>query len=827
MADAKSVVELIFEATDKTGAATLSALKNTEKFASSVQSATQPIADFTFAALKFEAALLSAGVAMTAFGVKAAGDFDTAFREISTLIQVPIDDLGEFRDAILSYASTSTQPLEEVTASIYTAISAGAEYAEAIDVITVAEKLAVGGRAELDATTKVLVSSLNAYGLGMENASQFSDILFTTVKEGITTIPELAESLSNVTGTAAVAGVDFAELNAAIATMTSLGTKTPEAITAINSVLQAFIKPSSQAAALAEELGLDFSLTALRSDGLQGSLLKVVEATGGSEEKMAQLFGKAQALKAVFPLVGTAADQFADKMEAMKQATGATEAAFAKMAESMDYSVQKIKYSLNTFFIAIGDPLLDEFGGVAEAIAEIFDALTKSASSETGEGIAQVINFIEEQFGSLEDTLSTVAENLPAALGKADFSGFINGVTVITDALGSVFEDIDFSTVDGLAKGITLVGNAFEALSQYSAGVVDSFKPLANLFFDVGSGLGEIDGAAYRSAGELAGFVTQLNLLSGPAITVAATLISLKSALDIASVVKAATVALGSAAGGGLIGTLGALGAAGVAGAAGYTLGTIANTLSEMATGQTLSTWAVDLAGSLGLVEDKSFDIVAGLNDVVPAVKKVAETSDDSSGSLWNLTTGVGKLDDELQEIIVTAQRWPDLGADIDKASAAMTKLNEESAKNELEKQLAIIEAQTEISVANIEADAKKTVAAFDSVTVSIQTTGENLRDLYGLFSEADSISDKFFLEDQIELQNERQQEALDKQGKLIDAQIAELRAKAKRLESGDTLITINGDGLQPHLEAFMWEILETLQVRVNADGLDMLLGAP
>ena len=37
--------------------------------------------------------------------------------------------------------------------------------------------------------------------------------------------------------------------------------------------------------------------------------------------------------------------------------------------------------------------------------------------------------------------------------------------------------------------------------------------------------------------------------------------------------------------------------------------------------------------------------------------------------------------------------------------------------------------------------------------------------------------------------------------------------------------IKITGDGLQPHLEAFMWEILKAIQVRVNADGLKMLLG--
>jgi hypothetical protein len=52
------------------------------------------------------------------------------------------------------------------------------------------------------------------------------------------------------------------------------------------------------------------------------------------------------------------------------------------------------------------------------------------------------------------------------------------------------------------------------------------------------------------------------------------------------------------------------------------------------------------------------------------------------------------------------------------------------------------------------------------------------------------------------------------------------LRAKTATLSSGNPLIQIDGAGLQPHLEAFMWEILKTIQTRVNEDGLELLLGA-
>jgi len=59
----------------------------------------------------------------------------------------------------------------------------------------------------------------------------------------------------------------------------------------------------------------------------------------------------------------------------------------------------------------------------------------------------------------------------------------------------------------------------------------------------------------------------------------------------------------------------------------------------------------------------------------------------------------------------------------------------------------------------------------------------------------------------------------------LTEAQVDYLRAKADSLQRGDALIQVDGAGLQPHLEAFMWEILRTIQVRVNQDGLEMLLG--
>ena len=80
-------------------------------------------------------------------------------------------------------------------------------------------------------------------------------------------------------------------------------------------------------------------------------------------------------------------------------------------------------------------------------------------------------------------------------------------------------------------------------------------------------------------------------------------------------------------------------------------------------------------------------------------------------------------------------------------------------------------------------------------------------------------------IRDQLEIENKMREEAFKLQKDLTEEQIKYLRNMNEQAARGDALIKVDGAGLQPHLEAFMWEILKTIQVRVNQQGLSMLLG--
>ena len=903
MADAQKTIDLIFNGIDKTGAATIAALDNAKKFTGSLQNATQPIADFTLGAVKLEAGLLAAGLAMTVFAVKTAGDFDSSFRQISTIIDASDEDLAKFKGAILDYAEGSTQPLEQITNALAGAIGSGVDWAQSLDLIAVAEKLAVATRSDLDGTTKVLVSTLNSYGMELSDAGKLSDLFFKIIDEGDITMTDLANSFAKVAPIAKISGVSLEEVGAAIATLTAGGIKPAESIEYLRGAISNIISPSGQATKLAEELGINFNAAGLKADGLAGLLEKVAIATGGNAAQMKILFGDIGGFTAAATLAGPQADKFRESLKAMGDVVGATDAAFAKIKGSLEVSTALISSAFTVLLANIGAPLLDEFGGIATAIANIFKAL--SASVKDG-GLKDLVIYIEGVFGDIQGSIETVAKNLPAALATADFSGFKGGIDAVITALKSLFGSIDLTTVDGLKTAIETVGVAFLGLSKYTAGVIETFEPLFNTLVAVGKGAKDADLSFLEFAGNIGGIATQLNIVM-PLFTSLIGLLAVKQGLGLITELRALPAALaaaGAAAGtAGLAGALGTAGLAGAFGLAGYNLGTTLNPAIDglvskiSGTKTTLGGFIYDLVNSeknakaLGISADGA---AAGVGKIGTAIASagtaagsaqadfrkteiafqntgasVEETnkamlshfaaSEKAAGATGKLGTAqkdlstytlktvpifdslTGKITGYEQQLVKTEGGTVKLGNATDKAGKDLAKIatetekaqeaarkwNEEVKKMEFQEKLKLIESQTKIMTARIEADAKTTVAAFESIGASIKSTGDVLSSLFGNMKDFGKLSyyEQNKVSKQIDKENERRDDAFKLQKTQIEAQIKQIEAQTNALSKDGGLIKIEGAGLKPHLEAFMWEILKAIQVRVNKDGLKLLLG--
>jgi len=488
MADIQRTVEIIFGAVDRDVRSTINSIESSlSTFDAGVQGVAQPLASFTDNLLKTEAAIAALGVAMIGFAVNEAAKMQAQVGEIGTLFNGTSEQTEAFTGQIQEFAKSSTQSIESINGAVYSAVSAGIAYNDSLELIAETEKLSVVGRAALDETTKIVVSTLNAYGESADKASDFSDILFTTIQKGQTTLPELNTALGQITGTAAAAEVPFDDLSAAIAALTVSGIPTSQAITGLKAALSNIISPSSEATKTAAALGIEFGVTALRTDGLKGFLDKLKTATGGNIEEMGKFFGSTEALNAVMVLATDRSGNFANALAAMESRTGNVSEAFELMAGNLDLATQKLVNNFTVTAQQVGAPLLDQWTDIVDSLSGVFGGLSIGIGDGAFDDVFKALN----SFGSdVENFLNTLAKNFPDALKDIDFSGLLDALGGLGDefqrAFDGIFGDVDLTTVEGLHSAIQTTINIITSLINVTQGIVSQFTPIFDAIGIVG-----------------------------------------------------------------------------------------------------------------------------------------------------------------------------------------------------------------------------------------------------------------------------------------------------------------------------------------------------
>jgi TP901 family phage tail tape measure protein len=944
VADLQKTVEIVFGAVDDVSGTIDSISKKTSDMMGDIGAATDPLAGAHDKVVMLNAALGAMAIGGLALAVNAAGQFDSQFREITTLIPDTGESVDKFRQDILNYASDSTQGLDDINSALYQAISLGVNYKDSLQAMATAEQLAVAGKSDLTSSTELLLGTLNAYGEGVDQAGKYSDAFFTIVQDGKTTIPELAQYLSQVTGTAAAAEVPIETLGAAIAAITASGAPTSQAMTQIRQVIEALIKPTKQASDYAQELGLDFSAQALAADGLEGVMAKVYDVTGGNVDQMAKLFTSSEALKGALILSRDESGKFAGALEDMENKTGATATAFEKMVKSIVIQNKKMKTNLEIVFTAIGDKLLADYSGLAGEIVKVFQSITTAVNAGTFDPI---LNVISSMATGVQAALSDLAKNLPEALAQVDFSKFSKSIETLSKETSEIFKsffgDIDLTTPKGLSDALQLIINLGTKLNEVSIGIAQGWQPVAEWLGKAAKAASEMDtetanflgkstqmGKAINMFSDLIGGATGAMSGFGNLMNVLAVTHMAKFALSLGSVTSATSA--WSAGVNALAGTAGgAAGLLGISATIGYTAGKIANdyipgvkeaaqavigwaddlvdfsgkqkwagqeaeSFEKLVTALANSTerYKYDLTDLRGELEGLGYD-VANLPD--EAIFKIAAEADilsvdnardlirdrvlidppvlqigaDAEPALADLNSlfdqfegmdleRVASIDVEVDKAGIESAKeelvWFDEsgtqhsilidvdGGQVDKAKKDIEeipnqKLLEIQLQGDIDTQIAAIEAQAEtaqaafqytaeVDIAQAQANADILTAAYEAAGTSVEALASSTADMFGaLAGNMDDLStlDKWALQSMVEDQIEMQEAALASQIELNDAQVAYMNAKTEALNRGDAMIQIDSSGLEPALEMIMWQVIEKVQIRANAESADFLLG--
>lgn len=419
--------------------------------------------------------------------IKASTDFKGGMAKVSTIAdttKVPINKLSE---GALKLSKDFGVGATEITESMYQAISASVPTEKALGFVAVATKSAKGGFTDAATAVDGLSTVLNSYGMEADQADKIANQMLITQNKGKTTFGELASAVGKVTPISSQLNISTQELFSSLASTTAQGLATSESVTALKAAMSNIIKPSKEASEAAEQLGIDFSVSALKSKGWMGflkdvkkgladaspefdrlskqmsnnankmlelekagkkntteyknlnkaqknlskDLERMAQAADSPVSAMATMFGSVEGLNSILMMTSdNGMNIYNETMKEMKTNTHALDDAYKKMSEAPGEKFKKALNSMKVAAIQFGDVLAPAFEKVTNVISNFGNKL----SNMTPQQKKFVVEIAKMAVG-ISTFVFAVGKIMSAIIFFKEFSTAIKGVSIAGKAL--------------------------------------------------------------------------------------------------------------------------------------------------------------------------------------------------------------------------------------------------------------------------------------------------------------------------------------------------------------------------------------------------------
>jgi TP901 family phage tail tape measure protein len=298
------------------------------------------------------AAAFGAGFALTK-AIADVKELDTNLRRLGTVgvdVAKISPALSKLSDELGGVASKA-----ELAAASYQAASAGfSDTAGNINILRAATKAAVGGLADTQAVTEVLVKTLNSYGLAGDQAAEVTDSISKAVELGNQEWSDYTSQLGRVASIAALVGVSVDELNAFISSATLNGATAETAFTGLGATLSQIITPTKESQEAAAKLGIAWNYGGLQAKGFSGLMAELAIAMKKDKEAASRMVGPIEAARGAFAAASKDGSDFKNILEQIGGAAGKTDADFQTMKGSLENTLKALDTSFKNLSEALG-----------------------------------------------------------------------------------------------------------------------------------------------------------------------------------------------------------------------------------------------------------------------------------------------------------------------------------------------------------------------------------------------------------------------------------------------------------------------------------------
>ena len=479
------------------------------------------------------AAVSAVSGALTGMAIAAAhvgAPFETAFAKTQTIMDTSAVSVAQMRDDILGLSNEMGIAASELSDSVYNAISATGDTANAVSLVWDASRLASAGFTDSASALGVLTTAINAYGMAATDAEKISDSLIMTQNLGVTTVAELSAGMGKAIATASAYGIDLYNVESSYISLTKAGINTAEATTYMASMFNELGDSGSEASKLLLQVsGKSFAQLMAEGASVADVLGLLYTACNRDSTALMNLWGSAEAGKASNAIVNQGLETFNDNLGALQNSAGTTAVAYETMCDTFEHQTALLKTNVQNLGIALYDGLS---GVLTDNTARLNEWVVSLSNGFQRGGVDGLINafadVLPQAIGKLSELLQTAGNALAKYLPVV-VKNLMKAVPGALKAATVIIPQITEAAFEGLSAVVSsLITMLPELVPMLLEGIVNLVKSLISGLGKVLYGLGEsifdliVGDHGPRSVGEAWDAVLEKGRQSGETLTLTA-----------------------------------------------------------------------------------------------------------------------------------------------------------------------------------------------------------------------------------------------------------------------------------------------------------------
>jgi len=320
---------------------------------------------------QLKAMSLAAGVAV-AGSLKAFGDMEQGLTNVFTLLSG--DELEQFGGKLTKLAKGSLTEFgfttKEATGALFDVVSALGMSESTLESFDAAQKLAVGGNADLAVSTLGIARIMTAYSEEQLNATEVANGFFAAQKAGITNVEKMARNIGKVGKIASLSGISFKELLATTSILTK-SFSTEESVTGFKGLINSLTAATGDSAKMLQKFNIPVTVAELKTVGWIETLKRLNIMNEENVNNLKIAIPALEGYRSAAALMGKSIGEVTDNIASMNQ--DQLDTAFLMQMETFNKAAAILKGNIVVLAVTIGEQLAPGFKFMADQIKVAID----------------------------------------------------------------------------------------------------------------------------------------------------------------------------------------------------------------------------------------------------------------------------------------------------------------------------------------------------------------------------------------------------------------------------------------------------------------------